>query len=224
MVDSKPGLAPCACVQDPARVLALEPVEAAEGVVEIPLGQSGEDRALGGIPALHAFGMVLGEGDHLAVGCLGPGQVEVAAEDPRPVAWPREPLMEGLAGLDLDEAATPRRRDVGVVELEQAVAGLDDQREHAFGKRGADRRQLAQRPARQGQVEEPAVVSELARVGGVLEPGSGQGGGEVPRGGRPDLLQADEVRLLARERRSLVGEILRPPGDVPADQLQTAQI
>ena len=76
---------------------------------------------------------------------------------------------------------------------QQALAGLHDQREHAFGKRGADRRQLAQRPARQGQVEEPAVVSELARVGCVSSPAPAKVAAKCP---------AVDGRISCRQTRS----------------------
>ena len=136
------------------------------------------------------------------------------------VARASEPLVDRLAGLDHDEPTAARRRYVRVVELERAVGGLDDQRENALGKRRPDRRQLDERPARDGQVEEPAVVAKPARVGGVAEAVGGQGCGEAPAGRGPHLLQADEVGLLTRERRNLIGEIRGSPGDVPADQLQ----
>jgi hypothetical protein len=70
--------------------------------------QPAHERALGQVPALAALlpqpaGAVVGEGQHLAVGQLAAGRVEVAAQDRRLRAAVDEVVGERFVGADLGE-------------------------------------------------------------------------------------------------------------------------
>src|SRR5262245_3415200 len=96
------GLSSLSRVEDPARVLALQAVQRAKDVEEVPLGQPGQDRTLCRVPARERIGAVGGERDHLALRRLHSRGVEVAAEDAMALGGPREREVDRLAGLDLE--------------------------------------------------------------------------------------------------------------------------
>ena len=86
VVEPVRGLAPGAGVHDPADVVAVVAVEQPEDVAQVPVGEADQQPALGRVPALLVSRVVGGERLDLAVDALAAGRVEVAAEDPVPLA------------------------------------------------------------------------------------------------------------------------------------------
>ena len=219
MVEAMARLAHRARVHHPADVATLEAVDAPKAVAQVPFGQLGQQAALGAIPSPQLLGVVVGERDHLALLGFEPRHVEVAAEDAMAVAGAGERVEDRLQRLHLDQPVRGRRRDVGVVQLELAGGRLDDDRDDALGVGRADRGQRSQRPPARGGAEQPPPAHQLRRFGEMRETHLRAGGAPALHGRGPDLLQADEVGLLALERGRLAVELDDPAGNVPGEQL-----
>ena len=215
----EPPAAPVAG-ERPARLALAVAVQLAEGVGPALLAQPVDQGALGAVPALPALGSQLagarvGEGEHVAVGELAAGRVEVAAQDPGSLA--RVQIgRDRLVGADLGEVR--RGRDRGV-DVDHLGAGARGAAEHALRPGEAGRRgERGQRLAGGGEhAERPAPPGRGVLDRGLCgrQPGTGERVAPQRQRARGHLLERDHVGTGRGHHLRLLGLSPHPARDVP---------